>query len=76
MAGLIRLFGSKRNKGRFEMAQRKVHEEEFLRREPIRVPYSAARFCRRGIGRCNGRKPKYKDVRYEFGRPTINIMLF
>ena len=76
MIGFLKLFGSKRGKGRFEVAQVKIHEENFMRGEPIRVPYCAARFSRKGIGRCNGRKPKYKNVRRGFGRPTVDIMIF
>ncbi len=72
----FKIFGSTGGKGRLKSIQRKIHEENFLNKEPLRIPYYAKRFNRRSIGRCNGQKPKYKNVRRGLGRPTIDIMFF
>lgn len=74
MAGRTKLFGSRRDKGRIKSDQFKINEELFVRKDPMRVPYSAVRFNRKI--RRNGRKPKYKNVRRGLGRPTVDIMLF
>ena len=74
--GFLIFCGSQKTKGRRRSQRRILDPENLLTWEPMRVPNDAARFDRMSFVRCNGQKPKYKDVRRGFGRPVINIMLF
>ena len=77
MANTAKVLESRQRKERDKLRRYEEACEQILpRREAMRIPEDSVRFCRKGNGRCNGQKPKYKDVRRGLGRPTVNIMLF
>ena len=69
--GFLRFCGSQKTKGRRQSPQRILHPENFLTKEPMRIPNDAARFDLMSEVRCNGQKPKYKNVRRELGRTVV-----
>lgn len=74
--GFLRFCGSQKTKGRRKSPLRVSDAENHLKNEPMRVPNDAARFDRMSVVRCDGQKPRYKNVRRGLGRAVVNVSVF